>query len=128
MRFFIFTLLIFSLISCSEPKKLSVYTVYINYDEINSTGSRYSIETKIDTIHSLNDSTAYVKAIFMAEARQRANNAYSKTRLGEAKVYYFFAEDSLGNNLGDKLGVLKIDEINSRLLIISDESKGKYLY
>lgn len=113
---------------CSQPRKLSVYNVSVNYDDLNTLGSGYTVTTKTDTIHSLNDSTAYVKALMMAEGRQRAVDAYSKTRLGEAKVYFFFVEDSLGNNLGSKLGILKIEEINSRLSSISEETKEKYLY
>lgn len=128
MKKTIFPFLALILLGCSEPQKLSVYNVSINYDELNTLGSGYSMTTKTDTIHSLNDSTAYVKALFMAEGRQRAVDAYSKTRLGEAKVYFFFVEDSLGNNLGSKLGILKIEEINSRLSSISETTKEKYLY
>ncbi|MFL0685367.1 MAG: hypothetical protein ACJLTB_19520 [Algoriphagus aquaeductus] len=128
MKKILFPFVTLILLSCAEPEKLSVYNVSINYDELNTLGSGYSVTTKTDTIHSLNDSTAYVKALMMAEARQRGIDAYSKTRLGEANVYFFFVEDSLGNNLGSKLGIVKIEEINSRLSIISEITKKKYLY
>lgn len=82
MKKTIFPVLALILLGCSEPRKLSVYNVSINYDELNTLGSGYSATTQTDTIHSLNDSTAYVKTLMMAEARQRGIDAYSKTRLG----------------------------------------------
>lgn len=123
---FFFLFLLF--VGCSEPQKHSIYDVTINYDELNLTGSGYESKTKTDTIHSINDSTAYVKALFMASARASANEAYSKTRLGEAKIYFFSISDSLGNSLGKKLGVLKIEEINQRISVVDQDIKDKFLF
>ena len=116
--------LVLIIISCSEPVKLSVYNVTINYDELNSVGSGFILKTRTDTIHSLNDSTAYAKALFKAEAQARGLRAYKAS----AKVHYFQVSDSLENSLGQKLGLLKIEEINKRMTVISQETKEKFLY
>ena len=126
MRIILIPLFAILLLSCSEPEKLSVYNVTINYDELSLLGNGFSITTKTDTIHSLNDSTAYIRALINAESRMRGIKAYSK--IGDAKVYYFQVSDSLGISLGSKLGPLKIEEINKRMTIIDQEIKEKFLY
>lgn len=128
MKKIIFSLFVLIFFCCSEPERLSVYNVSINFDELNLTGSGYAITTKTDTIHSLNDSAAYVKALFMAQGRAKANQVLSKTRLGEAKVYFFSVSDSLDNSLGEKLGVLKIEEINEKISVVDKEIKDKFLF
>lgn len=95
---------------------------------MNLTGSGYTVTTKTDTIHSISDSAAYVKALFMAYSRVKANQAFEKTRLGEGKVYFFAVSDSLDISLGEKLGVLKIEEINKGISVVDQETKDKFLF
>jgi|GEM_PF-3101605 len=131
MKRYSFILLIV-IFGCSNPQKVPVYNVYhvsINQDELNNTLSGYINTTKKDTIHSLNDSMAYGKALFMAGGTVKALRGFSNSKLGKAKVYYFAITDSLGISLGEKLGVLKIEEINERVsTIVDQETKDKFVY
>jgi hypothetical protein len=113
--------------SCSKPEKLSVYRITTNYDEISLLRGVYTPATKTDTIHSLNDSTAYLKALINTDAQIRTYKQLS-SKLGEGKVYYFQITDSLGFSLGKKLGPLKIEEINKMTKVVSQEAKDKFLF
>lgn len=128
-----FTLFI---ISCSKSIKLEKYPVYnftISFDEINKFSNGYTQTTKTDTIHSISDSAAYVRALMYTVAHEQTLEILSEIPdlKGLGKVYYFQISDSLGVSLGKKLDSLKIIEINRTILDIIDmkEDVGdKFMY
>ncbi len=123
-----FFILLVSICGCSNPQKPNVYNVSVSYDELNISGNGYNSTTKRDTIHSRNDSLAYVKALITAGGYARAMDVMSAKGPGKAQVHYFAVSDSLGISLGEKLGVLKIEEINERVTVIDQEIKDKFLF
>lgn len=129
MKIRILSSLIFSilLMNCSNPVKLYPYNITISYGDINRIGSGYEIVEKTDTVMVENDSAAYIKGLFTLAGRSEAQKALNKTRLGKAEVYYFSVHDSLGESVGNKLGISKIDSINNTNTA-TESIKDKFKY
>ncbi len=105
----VYIIILIALFGCKQkPVKLNQYSISIDRESLNITGSALERDEKIDTLMAVNDTIAYQKGLFAYYANLMTDKRLN-SKMGN--TYGFRLTDTTGNDISIKLGIIVTDSI-----------------